>query len=250
MSVTVVATPTIQPTQTTSYTVSAGVVRSNPAQAVVDQSVLTVVPPAVCAINLPTLTVSPTSMSAQYPNPVTYAVTLTNNDSDACTTSTFSLSSNTLLNGVTTFEVSSAVTSPGLSIAPGGSATTTIVATPITLPAQSRAYIITAGASRAGQPGAAQGAVEFTVVPPSTNPPPTAVSTVQISVLGNRGSVAVSPLGLKCKDNCTITLNEAEWQTLTLQAVPSGQSCVQAIRGCEAGGGNSCTLTAGVSYEI
>jgi hypothetical protein len=123
----------------------------------------------------------------------------------------------------------------------------------MTLPEQSRSYIVTGRASRANQPGIAEGAVGFTVTPPPTDPPPpppTAVSTVQISVLGNRGSVSVSPLGLKCKDNCIITLNEAEWQTLTLQAVPSGQSCVQAIRGCEAGGGNSCTLTAGVSYEI
>jgi len=120
----------------------------------------------------------------------------------------------------------------------------------MTLPEQSRSYIVTGRASRESQPGAVERAVGFTVMPPTADPPPTAVSTVQISVLGSRGSVSVSPLGLNCKTDCTITLTQEEWQTLTLQAIPSGQSCVQAIRGCEASGGNSCTLTAGVSYEI
>ena len=247
---TIVATPTILPEETSSYAVTGRVTRSDPSQVREDESSLTVVPPAVCASNLPTLSVSPSSRSAEYPNPVAYAATLTNNDSDACETSTFSLTSSTLFDGVATSEVLSLVSNPGLSVAPGATATTTIVATPMTLPEQSRSYVVTGHASRESQPGAAQGAVEFTVVPPPPPPPPTAVSTVQISVLGSRDSVSVSPLGLICKDNCTITLNEAEWQTLTLQAVPSGQSCVQAIRGCEAGSGNSCTLTAGVSYEV
>ncbi len=206
---------------------------------------------AVCAPNLPTLSMSPNSMSTEYPDSATYSVTLTNNDSEACGTSTFSLTSKAMFDGSATTEISSVVADPGLSIAPGATATTVIMATPMTLPEQSRAYLVTARASRESQTGAAQGAVGLTVVPPPTNPPPpTAVSTVQISVLGKRGSVAVSPLGLSCKDNCTITLTQDEWQTLTLQAVPSGQSCVQAIRGCNAGGGSSCILTAGVSYEV
>lgn len=252
-TVTVSATPTVQPSEATSYAVSAGVSRANPSQFVNDESQFTVQPPAVCAVNLPTVLVSPVSQSSQFPNPVSYLVSLTNNDSEACTTSTFSLSSGSLFNGLATSEVSTALGSGTLALAPGTTGTTTVIATPLTLPEQSRAYVVMAQANRASQGSPAVSSVGFTVVPPVVDPPPppaTETATVQLSVLGGRGSAVVSPLGIKCTDNCTITLDADQWQQLTMQAVPSGQSCVQEIRGCDAAGGNSCTLAAGVSYEI
>jgi hypothetical protein len=147
--------------------------------------------------------VSPTNGTTEYPNPVTYTVSLTNNDSAACQTTTFSLASDALFSGQSTNEVAATLGNSGLTVAPGATATTSIVATPLVLPAQSKSYSVRASASRAVQPGAAQGTVGLTVTPPPVVPPP-----------------------------------------------PSSNSCVQSITGCNASGGNTCTLSTAQNYEI
>jgi M6 family metalloprotease-like protein len=254
-STTIVATPATLPPAIRNYTVNTQASRSGQAGVAQKSVGLTVVPPAICAVNLPTVVVSPVSQSAQFPNPVSYLVKLTNNDSEACTSSTFSLTSGALLGGFATAEVSTGIGSSTLTLAPGASANTSVTATPLTLPEQSRSYLVAASANRSNQASPASSTAGFTVVPPVINPPPppppsSETATIQITVLGSRGSSVVSPLGINCSDDCTITLNESEWQQLTLQAVPSGQSCVQAIRGCEVTGGNSCALASGISYDI
>ena len=252
---TVTATPTSLPSSTTNHTVTASVSRSNPSQLVQDASQLTVAPPAAtCVLSLPTILVNPANWTTEYPNPVSYLVSLTNNDSAACSASTFSLTSNALFGGQPTAEVSAALGNSGLTIAPGATATTSIIATPLVLPAQAKAYSVAASASRVAQAGASVGSVGFTVTPPPTEPPPPPPpsSTVDlvISVIGGRGSVELDPLGISCPGGCTTTIDTNNWEPLTLTAVPSGNSCVQAITGCDASSGNSCTLSAAQNYEI
>ena len=253
---TVTATPTALPTSTTNHTIAAKVSRSNPSQLVQDTSVLTVSPPTpTCVLAMPTIAVNPTNGTTEYPNPVSYTVSLTNNDSAACQASTFSLTSNALFGGLPTNEVSAALGNSGLTIAPGTTGMTVIVATPLVLPAQAKAYAVAAAASRAAQAGAAQGTVGLTVTPPPTgpppvNPPPASTVDVIISVIGSRGSVDLDPLGISCPGGCTTTIDVNQWVPLTLTAVPSGNSCVQAITGCSAADGNSCTLSAAQNYEI
>lgn len=252
---TVTATPTALPSSPTDYTVAARVSRSNPSELVLDTSVLTVSPPApTCVVALPTITVNPANGTTEYPNPVSYTVSLTNNDSAACQASTFSLTSDTLFGGLPTTEVSATLGNSGLTVAPGGTGMTVIVATPLVLPTQPKAYAVAAAASRVSQVGVAQGTVGLTVTPPPTGPPPppppsTTVDVV-ISVIGSRGSVDLDPLGISCPGGCTTTIDVNQWEPLTLTAVPSGNSCVQAITGCDASSGNSCTLSAAQNYEI
>jgi hypothetical protein len=252
---TVTATPTSLPSSTTNHTVTASVSRSNPSQLVQDASQLTVDPPAAtCELALPTISVNPTNGTTEYPSPMSYLVSLTNNDSAACQASTFSLTSNALFGGQPTAEVSAALGNSGLTIAPGATATTSIIATPLVLPAQSKAYSVAAAASRAAQAGAALGSVGFTVTPPPTEPPPppppSSTVDVIISVIGSRGSIELDPLGISCPGGCTTTIDTNNWEPLTLTAIPSGNSCVQAITGCDASSGNSCTLSAAQNYEI
>jgi hypothetical protein len=194
--------------------------------------------------------VNPTNGTTEYPNPVSYTLSLTNNDSAACQTSTFSLSSSALFSGQPTGEVSAALGNAGLSVAPGATATTTILATPLVLPAQSKAYTVAAAASRVAQAGSVQGSVGLTVNPPPTGPPPSTTYNVVVSVIGSRGSVELDPLGISCPGGCTTTIDASQWQPITLTAIPSGNSCVQAITGCTASGGNSCSLTTAQNYEI
>jgi hypothetical protein len=253
---TVTATPTALPGSPTNHTVTASVSRSNPVQLVQDASQLTITPPApTCVPALPTLSVNPNNMTVEFPNPVSYTVSLTNNDSGACQASTFSLASNALFGGLPTTEVSAALSNSGLTVAPGATVTTSIVATPLVLPAQSKAYAVAAAASRVSQSGAAQSSVGLTVTPPPAGPPPAGPpppSTVEvsISVIGSRGSVDIDPLGISCPGGCTTTIDANQWQPLTLTAIPSGNSCVQAISGCAVSGGNTCTLSAAQNYEI
>ncbi len=251
----VTATPTSLPSSTTNHTVTASVSRSNPSQLVQDSSQLTVDPPApTCVLALPTISVNPTNETIEYPNPASYTVSLTNNDSAVCQASTFSLSSGALLSGQPTGEVSAALGNSGLTVAPGATGTTIIVATPLVLPAQSKAYTVAAAASRVAQVGVAQGTVGLTVTPPPTDPPPppppSSTVDVVISVIGSRGTVDLDPLGVSCPGGCTTTIDANQWQPLTLTAVPSGNSCVQAITGCDASGGNTCTLSAAQNYDI
>ena len=249
---TLTATPTTLPEGSTNYEITARVSRPSPEQLVEDDSLLTVSPPEVCSVSLPTLQLSPTNEETEFPNPVSYFVTLTNNDSESCSASTFSLTSNALFGGEPTSEASASIGNPALTLEAGAVANTTITATPLILPEQARAYVVTARAARAGQEDAAEGEVGFTVVPPPSDPPPPPpVSSVTLSVqiVGGRGSVVIEPLGLICDDECTTTVPLPEWTPLTLEASGSGRSCVQEIRGCDASG-NSCSLTTAQDYEI
>jgi hypothetical protein len=222
-----------------------------------DTSLLTVDPPApTCVMALPTISVSPTNGTTEYPNPVVYTMTLTNNDSAACSASTFSLTSNALFGGLPTAEVSAAMWNSSLSASPGGTVTTAITATPLVLPAESKSYSVSAAASRAALAGTARGSVGLTVTPPPANPPvagpppppPPSTVDVVISMIG-RGSVDLEPLGISCPGGCTTTIDVNQWQPLTLTAIPNGNSCVQAISGCDASG-DSCTLSSAQNYEI
>jgi hypothetical protein len=202
----------------------------------------------------PTLTVNPTNGSTEYPNPVNYTVSLTNNDSAACQASTFSLTSKALFGGQPTAELSAALGNSGLTVAPGATGATFVLATPLVLPTETKAYAVAASASRAAQPGAAQGTAGLTVTPPPAGPPPigppSSTVDVVISIIGSRGSVELDPLGLSCPNGCTTTIDADDWQPITLTAIPSGNSCIQAITGCATSGGNTCTLAAAQNYEI
>jgi M6 family metalloprotease-like protein len=249
----VTVTPTILPTAPTNHTVTASVSRSNPSQLVQDASLLVVSPPApTCVLSPPSISVNPANGNTEFPNPVSYTVSLTNNDTAVCQSSAFSLTSNALFGGLPTNEVSAALANSGLTIAPGATASTVIVATPLVLPAQAKSYAVTAAASRVAQQGAAQGTVGLTVTPPPTGPPPPASTTVDvvISIIGSRGTVELDPLGIDCPGGCTTTIDANQWEPLTLTAIPSGNSCVQVITGCSASSGNTCTLSTAKNYEI
>lgn len=248
----VTVTPTISPTGPTNHTVTASVSRSNPSQFVQDTSLLIVSPPApTCLRSLPSISVSPANGNTQYPNPVSFTVSLANNDTAVCQSSTFSLTSKALFGGVPTSEVSAALGASGLTVAPGATASTVIVATPLALPSQVKSYAVTAVASRAVQAGSVQGTVGLTVAPPVTAPPPasTAVNVV-VSVIGSRGTVEIEPLGIDCPGGCTASVNVDQWQPLTLTAIPSGNSCVQSLTGCSSSSGSTCTLSTAKNYEV
>ena len=60
----------------------------------------------------------------------------------------------------------------------------------------------------------------------------------------------LEPLGISCPGGCTTTIDVNQWAPLTLTAVATGSSCVQSITGCDASGGNTCTLSAAQNYDI
>ncbi len=248
----VTVTPTKSVTAPTNHTVTASVSRSNPSQLVQDTALLVVAPPALtCLRSLPSLTLSPVNGNTVYPNPLSYTVSLTNNDTAVCQSSTFSLTSSALFGGLPTNEVSAALDASGLTVAPGATASTVIAATPLVLPAQSKSYAVKAAVTRTVQSGTVQKTAGLTVTPPSIVPPPAATALdVVVSVVGSRGSVEIEPLGIDCADGCTTKINPDQWQPLTLTAIPSGNSCVQALTGCSSSSGNTCMWSTAKDYNI
>jgi M6 family metalloprotease-like protein len=119
-----------------------------------------------CSTNPPTISVSPSTKSTNYPAAATYTVSVTNNDSSACSSSSYTMTSKALYNGSLTSEVSTGLSNSVLTIAPGATGTTTLTATPVTQPPDARNYMVSAKAARTSPSQSAEDDAGLTVVPP------------------------------------------------------------------------------------
>jgi hypothetical protein len=91
-----------------------------------------------CVTSNPTVSVSPSNPSGQAGNPISYTVSVTNNDSSGCTASDFLLST-TLPGGWTTTLPSSLNVAPGASVSTGMTKTAPGGTSPATYPVDAKA---------------------------------------------------------------------------------------------------------------
>ncbi|WP_460728089.1 NEW3 domain-containing protein [Lysobacter rhizosphaerae] len=171
-------------------------------------------PPPVCTRAAPTIGLSGSTAAVPAGTLVTYTLALTNNDSSACTTTSFNLA-RTIPSGWT-----GTLGTASLNLAPGASGNTTLSVTSAT---SATAGGYTVGASASSSVGAAHNASTTVTYTVSTPPP---ACTRAAPTIGLSGSTAAVPAGSLVTYTLALTNNDSSACTTTsfnlARAIPSG----------------------------
>ena len=157
-----------------------------------------------CTTQNPTVSISPSSLTVNEPDPAVYLVTVQNNDSSACASQSFDLSAAVDPNaGV----LGSSFSPASLTIGPQSSLSTNLTVTPITSPADG-SHTVTATAAKSGSASASDSAsAGLTILAPSV--------TLSLSVSGV-GTITVQETSQQCSGSCAFSYPEAGWGGLNL----------------------------------
>ncbi len=138
-----------------------------------------------CTESPATVSVSPVSQSAEYPAAASYSITVTNNDTSACNSSVYTLTSDIRdSSGSAAVGFTLAFDSSSLSVAPGGSQSTNLTVTPSSASTVGNIYQVEATAARTDPNESTTDSAGLTVTAPT--------NTVSVNVSG-KGSVNLNP---------------------------------------------------------
>ncbi|GAB3351864.1 NEW3 domain-containing protein [Lysobacter tyrosinilyticus] len=163
-----------------------------------DTIAFTVADPApVCTRAAPTISLTGSTTAVPAGSSITYTLALTNNDSEACTTTSFNLADSVPAGW------SDSLADTSLNLAPGASGSTTLTVTSATN-AAANGYTISASAgSSVGSVHAANTTITYTVSPP---PPVCTRATPTISLTGSTTAV---PAGSSISYTLALTNNDS-----------------------------------------
>ncbi len=197
-----------------------------------------------CTTQDPTVSISPSSLTVNEPDPAVYLVSVQNNGSSACDSQSFDLSA--LIAGPNALALGSSFTPSSLTVAPQSSLSTNLTVTPTASPANG-VHTVTATATKSDQPASSDSAIAgLTILEPS--------ATLSLSLSGN-GRVAIQGTGQTCTDSCSFTYPESTWSALDLVAenVHRKHSFCSWTGACDTTQNNTdgvCRLSAYADYTV